>query len=29
MCSHFFTYSQCQILFCYTCGFIYAGRNTR
>ena len=25
MCSHFLTYSQCQIPYCYTCGFICAG----
>ena len=24
MCSHAETYTQCQIPFCYTCGFIYA-----
>ena len=27
MCSHVETYTQCQILFCYTDGFIYAGRD--
>ena len=27
MCSHAETYTQCQILFCYTDGFIYAGRD--
>ena len=25
MCAHFPTYSQCQILYCYTCGLLYAG----
>ena len=27
MCSHFFTYSQCRIPFCYTYGLLYAGRG--
>ena len=27
MCSHVPTYSQRQINYCYTCGFIYAGRG--
>ena len=24
MCSHFFTYTQCQINYCYTCGLLSA-----
>ena len=27
MCSHVETYSQCHITYCYTCGFISAGRD--